>query len=598
MKKAMILASTFLTAAGFAGLSPAFAQQPSWVVTKNGVDFDLRSSGRQLADEIIESGGAGLIVADEVSSVPGVALVPQVQLRGGNVQTNNGALDNIQVFAGFRPFIEFTQSETSVSSFVRNKTTKLQDIVAGFNNSADQPLVAVTGGLQFVHRFFSGFATSNDSGKTWASGSIPPAPGSIFTFGDPSVDHDRLGNFYYAGLGANAAGQSTIQVNKSTDGGRTWSAASIVQQDNGGDKEWIAVGKDPTVPSRDNVYVSWTSFQASGAQLRFSRSIDGGTTWQTQTIFAPLADANPVNPQNSLQFSNPYVDPSNGDLYIPFLHFSNSDQDYIRMFKSTDGGQTFNLVTFNDPTAPNTTSLTVTQPGTLIDCGSGGGFRLAIHAGTNLGGRFGLPQYQQASRLVLQPALAARNGVVYLAWSNSTSTTFGDPAGGSDILFTRSNNGGATWSAPVKANPTVAGDARRVLPALSIDTDPNDVHIAYYTQHADGTVDVDLANSHDRGATFPNNRNVRVTSQATTLAPTNVRLAPGTNPANTTNYDRNVRACYNLGEYLSVRAENGSVHVLWADGRNSVTHPVNTLDPLSGVTHAQQDVFYQKVKAQ
>lgn len=591
MSKVSLLAGVCLSSFVIANIGTAFAEQPSWVVNKKGVDFDIRSAGRQQADEFMASGGQMLF--DESTPVPGVDLAPQVQFRGGNVQSNDGTLDNIQVFNLFRPFIGYTQSETSVSAHGR-------DIVAGYNNSADQPLVETSPGvLSFVHRFLSGFSTSNDGGKTWISGSITPVPGSLFTFGDPSVDHDRLGNFYYASLGANASGQSTIQVARSTDGGRTWDPSTIVQQDNGGDKEWIAVGKDPNVKNRDNVYVTWTSFQPGGSQLRFGRSIDGGQTWESKTIFAPGPDPNPLNPQNAIQFSNPYVDPITGTLYVPFLQFSNADQDFIRIMISKDAGETFQFANFNIPGAPDPQALPVTQPGDLIDCGNSGGLRLTIHAGANIGGRFGFPSYVQASRLVLQPALAARNGAVYLAWSNSTGTIFGDPNAGSNILFVRSSDGGQTWTAPVQVNPTVAGDGHHVLPALSIDTDPNDVHVAYYTQHADGTIDVDLANSHDGGATFLDNRNVRVTSQSTTLAPTNVRLSPPSGGSySTTNYDRTIRPCYNLGEYLSVRAENGSVHVLWADGRNSVTHPVNALDPLSGVTHPQQDVFYQKVKAQ
>jgi len=42
----------------------------------------------------------------------------------------------------------------------------------------------------------------------------------------------------------------------------------------------------------------------------------------------------------------------------------------------------------------------------------------------------GLPRYVQASRMVVQPATAARNNVIYLAWSNSTSLAFGYPTGG------------------------------------------------------------------------------------------------------------------------------------------------------------------------
>jgi hypothetical protein len=418
-------------------------------------------------------------------------------------------------------------------------------------------------------------------------------PGSVFTFGDPVVDVDRKGNFYFSGLGATATGQPTIQVNKSTDGGRTWGSAVMVQQDNGGDKEWLAVGPDPVAKGRDNVYVTWTSFQSTGVQLRFGRSIDGGATWATKTIYAPPTNPNPSFPQNALQFSNTYVDPITGVVYVPFLRYSNSNQDFIQILISDDAGDTFRFGTFNIPGAPDPTLLPVTQPGEIIDCRSGG-LRLAIHSGPTQPGRFGLRSFRNASRMILQPAFAARNGRLYLAWSNSTSLLFGDQNSGSNVLFMSSANGGNTWSGAVQVNPTVATDKHHVLPALSIDNDPNDVHVAYYTQHADESLDVDLANSHDRGASFPSDRAVRLTSTSMNLPPTNSILTATTS----TNYDRTIAACYALGEYLSVKSANGAVHVLWGDTRNSVTQPVNPLDPISGQTHAQEDVFYQKVKAQ
>ena len=50
---------------------------------------------------------------------------------------------------------------------------------------------------------------------------------------------------------------------------------------------------------------------------------------------------------------------------------------------------------------------------------------------------------------------------------------------------------------------------------------------------------------------------------------------------------------------MSVKAANGSVYVLWGDCRNSVTEPPNPFIPfLSNLTHSQQDVFFQEVKAQ
>jgi hypothetical protein len=92
---------------------------------------------------------------------------------------------------------------------------------------------------------------------------------------------------------------------------------------------------------------------------------------------------------------------------------------------------------------------------------------------------------------------------LYLAWSNSTSLSFGVGTG-SNIFFIRSTDGGNTWSAPVQVNPSGADDKHHVLPALAIDNDPNDVHITYYTQHSDDTIDLDMTNSHDGAAiVFP-----------------------------------------------------------------------------------------------
>jgi hypothetical protein len=226
-----------------------------------------------------------------------------------------------------------------------------------------------------------------------------------------------------------------------------------------------------------------------------------------------------------------------------------------------------------------------------------------------------LRRFVNATRLVTQPAFVARDGSLYLAWSNSTSPFFGDPAGKSNVLFMRSDDGGSTWTEPIQVNPNVSANIHHVLPALDVggndgdgkedenDVDSNNehdhrahrrrnVHIAYYTQHADGTIDVDMATALRGGARFSRRRLVRVTNTSSALAPTNIPLAGFA----TTNYDRLVAPCYSLGEYLSLKAQRSKVHVLWGDGRNPVTEPVDPLNPISGQTHPQQDVFYRAVR--
>ena len=109
----------------------------------------------------------------------------------------------------------------------------------------------------------------------------------------------------------------------------------------------------------------------------------------------------------------------------------------------------------------------------------------------------------------------------------------------------------------------------------------------YYTQHSNGSIDLDMANSHDGGSSFPTNRTVRVTQHL-------VRSASHEHPAqqcslfSATNYDRQIAVCYALGEYQSVTTANGSVYAGWGDIRNLITEPVNVLDPISGQTHPRR----------
>jgi hypothetical protein len=494
-----------------------------------------------------------------------------------------------------------TQSETTVGAHGRN-------IVAAYNTSAGMQFRFVAPATVVLDRLLlSGYSHSGDGGKTWTSGFLPPLPDSRFTFGDPVLDMDRHGNFYFSGLGADALGRFTIQVNKSSDGGRTWGPAVLVQQDNGGDKEWLAVGPDPVVKSRDNVYVTWTSFQPTGAELRFARSTDGGATFTARTVFAPATQPNPAMPQNSLQFTAPYVDRITGRLYIPFVHFSFSDVDFIRVLVSDDAGETFRFLDFNAPGAPLASVLPIVAVGTATECGVLRitnppllipNVRLTVHSGPNLGGSLtGLPRYANATRQLSQPALAARNGVVYLAWPNSTSSSWGDPASRSNVLFIRSDDAGATWTAPVQVNPVGPGQ-RHFMASVAIGDSPNSVHVGYYTQLPAGTITMDVANSHDRGASFPINRTVRLNAVPFNLVPSNVPIPSALNPWATTNYDSGIASCYDVGEYIGVASRNGSVYVVWADNRNLVTEPVHPLNPLSGVTHPQQDVFFQELKAQ
>jgi photosystem II stability/assembly factor-like uncharacterized protein len=566
-------------------------------VTKGALHVDVRSSGKKIADDIAKPRVNGLTMP--LSSLNIAPVVTPATAALDNELSNDPNTDSIQIFPGTRPFVHATQSETSLVKAKGN-------LIAAYNNSAGAIVAPNPSGpgLVFVQELLGGYSVSRDNGETWKSAFFPPVPGSAFTFGDPALAVAPNGTVYFSQLGEDAKGNFTVQINRSTDGGITWSPGIVVAIDPGSDKEWIAVGPDGVV------YVTWSSFQNDGsAQLRLAKSTDGGNTWKTRTVYAPVANKDPKLPQNALQFTQPTVDQATNRLYIPFLHFSNSDQDFIQILFSDDGGSHFSFAKFNQPGAPSSTLLTITQPGDPTECGSFPGtppgpkfdtdVELTIHTGAPLGGSSftGLPRWEHATRLIAQPAFFARAGKLYLAWNNSNSNTLADNHSGSRILFIRSADGGKTWSKPIQANPTRSGDLYHVLPSLTAEeaADTNEVSISYYTQHTDGTVDVDLVTSYDSGVTFAPGATRRLTSTHFGLPPTNIPIPTKANPFATTNYDRLVAACYALGEYLAVRTADEQTYAAWGDDRRSIHEPENKFDPLSDQTHPQEDVFFQTV---
>src|SRR5215472_5018139 len=537
-------------------------------VSKAGGDLDLRSAGRFLRD--LFTGHVSLGPDAIATSSPSVT-TGTTPLPSPNTQVDDPALDNIQIFPSMAPFLHYTQSETTVAAAGQN-------IVVSYNNSAGitlartpkngfQPPKGPGPGLVFTRVQLSGYSVSSDGGQTWTSGYVPAAPGvGPFTFGDGAVVVDRRGNFYYSSLGLTADGHGAVVVNVSTDGGRTFGAGVIAAVDDGSDKSWIAVGPDPTNPGRDDVYVTWTRFSSTGSAVAFAVSMDGAQTFQSKIIFAPGPDPDPTHQQNFTEFTNPVVDRSNGRLYIPFAHFSNSNTDFLQMLVSDDAGQTFRFVNFSIPGALDPTLVPLVQPGTFEDCGNDGGFRLAIVQGNNIGGgQLGLPRFVQSSRLTIQPALAVENGNVFLAYNASDSPFFGDPSSGSNIFLLRSTDGGQTWSGPQQVNPTVAGEPRHVYPAIAIGSSGSQVDVSYYTQHADGSVDLDLSAGLGTAT--------RVTSQSFDLVPSNIPIPTHKLPFQTTNFDRVIVPCYDLGEYVGLFNNNGKVYAVWGDNRNQVTEP-------------------------
>ena len=301
---------------------------------------------------------------------------------------------------------------------------------------------------------YSGTYFSNDGGKTWCCSSSDPLhigtlvpgvtrlTGGIYDAGgDPSVAFDSHGRVFYAGLGFNRASPpNTVAVNRGTfdaSGALSWSAPTFINQTTApstiDDKEWIAVDSNPGSPFRDRIYVTFTRFLFNPVNgffiespIMFAFSTDGG-----QTFSDPKIVGAPVIYSSG---SRPLVGPD-GTLYVIFsgrIRSAAINSTYI--VKSTDGGATFG------------------QPVAIAPRRSVIGIADAT---------FRMNSFPSG--------VVAPDGTLYVAWTarvidsaTAYSICASTTAPGCHVaaVYSRSTDGGQTWSAPLPINPALDASFR------------------------------------------------------------------------------------------------------------------------------------------
>ena len=196
-----------------------------------------------------------------------------------------------------------------------------------------------------VGRFFDGgssdigFSTSTDGGSTWTRGFLPGTTpfstptGPFARVSDASVAFDARHNVWLISslpLNSTPTGAGVI-VNRSTDGGLTWSNPVVVNSDTGTDKNWTVCDNTPTSPFFGNCYTEW-DLNSAGNLIQMSTSTDGGLTWGPKKATA--------SGQAGLG-GQPLVQP-NGMVIVPI---DNANETAVGAFRSTDGGASWTDVT-------------------------------------------------------------------------------------------------------------------------------------------------------------------------------------------------------------------------------------------------------------
>lgn len=412
---------------------------------------------------------------------------------------------------------------------------------------------------------YSGTYFSNDGGQTWCCTSTDPdhlgtlipgvtrLTGGIYDAGgDPAVAFDSRGHVFYAGLGFNrTSAPNTVAVNKGTfDAGGTlsWSAPVFINPTTSpstlNDKEWIAVDSHVSSAFRDNVYVTWTRFKFNGSTgaytqspIFFVRSTDGGATFSIPKAIS----GNVLYGQGS----RPVVGPD-GTLYV-FWHGSTrlASLNSTYVVKSTDGG-----ATFSSPIAISKLTDSALLKNTIFRNNS------------------------------FPAAAAAPNGDLYATWTTEaqnagTPNYAGDPTcapwlGASTAtchsvaVYSKSTNGGSTWSAPTP----VFASAAQVPDGYPV-TQPNGD-----TFDAPSTLPVEQI--FPAAAVAPNGRVYLSAYSADIVSPWQTCAAGPPPPVGRI-------TCDTLGNYIHNARLDYRVRDLTTNVTQSVnTHPINTRNGFGG----------------
>jgi hypothetical protein len=396
-------------------------------------------------------------------------------------------------------------------SGIYSSSAQYQNVLIGDQDTPEEPAIAidpsnpqrVVAGANIASFYYSG-----NGGTTWNGGQLSSPEYGVW--GDPCIIADTLGYFYFFHLANPAVGSwiDRIVCQRSTDGGHTWSNGTAFGKNNTKvqDKEWAIVDR-----ATNTIYVTWTQFDEYGSSspsdssnILFVRSVDQGLSWSTpKRINKQAGDC--VDSDNTVEGAVPAVGPD-GQIYVAW-----AGPLGIMFDRSDDGGESW----LDD-------DIFVSDfPG---------------------GWDYNIPGISRCNGLPVtccDISKGPHRGTIYVNWTDQRN---GETD--TDVWLSRSEDGGNTWSAPIRINDDQEGK-QQFFTWMTVDQETGYLWFVFYDRrnYSDLNTDVYMAVSMDGGNTFTNFK----VSESPFVPTSNIFF----------------------GDYTNISAHNNIVRPIWARLQNS-----------------------------
>ena len=330
------------------------------------------------------------------------------------------------------------------------------------------------------------FSRSTDGGTTFSTPkSLSHTSGDSF---NPRIAVDSNGGINVVWQD-DSVGSTDIFFTRSTDSGANFSGPVNVSND-------ADASSMPQVAadSAGNIFVVWES-DSGVLGILFSRSADGGNTFSAPAMLSTNTGGS-VSPQIAVDLS--------GNISVVWEDDISPSSD-ISFSHSQDHGAHFSAPKSLSHNVGNSTSAQLALDLTgninvLWENDSPGNSDIFFTRSTDGGLNFSaLANLSNSPGFTRTPQIATDpGGNISVIWADNTP-----PSSITDIYFTRSSNGGASFSAPKNLSANAGTSAN---PSLAVDSGGN-INLTW-EDNTSGNRDIFFTRSADAGVTFSNTQNL------------------------------------------------------------------------------------------